>query len=375
MKIRLTLLALFYTVFVFGQNNDKIFDSYKTISDSDSQKIWFAFENQNFLHNNEYFNNLYEGITFIGYNFNPKFIYQPTRNLRLEAGWFFLKYAGRDEFSRSVPWFRCQYQISKKISFILGNIHGTLQHKLAEPLYSFDRHFYGNPETGLQFLINTKYFESDIWLNWEKFILPGDNFKEEFTMAGTGRFKFYNTEDKFQFSIPLQGLAAHKGGQTESSTAPLQTYFNSVIGLKADFHVFSNFENFIGTEDYFLGYSDASAEKVNFYSQGYGYLSNVYGKFGKFNISLGYWYGEHFIAPRGEPLFQSVSQKYTIWWEPKKQLILNKFQFNHTISKGIDIAVRFQSYYDLLQENMDFSYSIFLIVNQQFFLKKLSFNH
>ena len=96
MNLLFTSLLLLTSFVTFGQINNQVFDSYKPVIESDSNKIWITFENQNFLHNNEYFNNLYDGITYIGTNYTPALQYQPATNLRLQAGWYFLKYSGRD---------------------------------------------------------------------------------------------------------------------------------------------------------------------------------------------------------------------------------------------------------------------------------------
>lgn len=370
MRLLIFIFVFLFSLSVQGQTDNTIFDSYKPIENNDSNKLFLNFENQNFLHNNEYFNNLYDGITYLGASLAPTLTYQSATNLRLQAGWYFIKYSGRDVFTRSVPWLLCQYRIFKNLDLLLGNIHGTVQHKLIEPLYSFDRHYSGQPETGIQILGKFNHFEGDLWLNWEKFILPGDPYKEEFTMAGTGKIIFLKPENKFRFNIPIQWLAAHKGGQMETDPEPMQTYFNTVIGMEAEHHPFNNKNNSIEINSFFASYYDASPVHVKYYSEGYGILSSLYAKIGKFDITAGYWYGEHFIAPRGEPLFQSVSQKYVIWWEPEKQIVLNKFQYRHSIKKGIDLAIRFESYYDILQKNMDFSYSLFLVVKQDFFLGK-----
>jgi hypothetical protein len=84
-------LFIFISVFLFsfsvwGQIDNTIFDSYKPIENNDSNKLMLSFENQNFLHNNEYFNNLYDGITYLGASLAPTLLYQPTTNLRLQTG-------------------------------------------------------------------------------------------------------------------------------------------------------------------------------------------------------------------------------------------------------------------------------------------------
>lgn len=372
MKVFTTIILSFIVTTVYGQFDNTIFNNYKQIDKNDSLKLWFSLDNQNFFHNNEYFNNLYDGYTYLGYTFTPKLAFQPSPKIKLQAGWFFIKYSGRDKFWHSVPWLNCQYKFSKNIDLFLGNIHGTIEHKLIEPLYSFDKHITNNPEEGIQFLGDFKHFEGDLWLNWEKFIVPQDTFQEEFTFAATTKIKLYNPESKFRFSIPLQGMVTHKGGQGGSNSSYLQTYFNTASGFEIEYQPSLNSKYSFGTKNYFLTYNDASDSAFQYYSKGYGVYCSLFATFGKFNFMTGYWYSEHFIAPHGEFLFQSVSNKYTIWWEPNKQLITAKLQFNHKINDGIKLAVRAETYYDLIRYNFDFSYSLFLIINQDFFLKKIN---
>jgi hypothetical protein len=371
MKYLLIFVPFIISSFCFGQFDNTIFNTYKPINPEDSSKLMIGFDNQNFLYNNEYFNNLNYGFTYIGFSFKPYLSYQAAPNLKLQAGWYFLKFSGRDEFSRSVPWFRCQYKFSKNIDLILGNIHGTVEHKLIEPLYSFARHFTNNPEQGIQFIGNFKHFEGDLWLNWEKFILQGDPFQEEFTLASTTKIKFYKPENKLQFSIPIQGMATHKGGQGNNNPDKLQTYFNTASGLELNYFPNTNQKKHFGTSNYFVSYYDASSTHIQYYSQGWGAFSNLNASFGKFDFMLTYWYSKHFIAPRGEVLLQSVSRKYGYWWEPEKQLCTAKIQFKQPVYRGINIAVRGETYYDLLRYNLDFSYSLFLVINGEFFLKKV----
>lgn len=374
MKIITTVILIFTFSIAFGQFDNSIFSNYKPINENDSLKLWVSFDNQNFIHNNEYFNNLYDGYTYLGYLFSPKLIFQPSPKIKLQAGWFFIKYSGRDEFWRSVPWFSCQYKFSKNVDLLLGNIHGTVEHNLIEPLYSFDKHFTNNPEQGVQFLGNFKHFEGDLWLNWENFIVPGDTFQEQFTLATTSKIKFYKPENKLRFSIPLQGMATHKGGQGGTNSSFLQTYFNTASGFELEYLPSLNSKKRFGTKNYFVTYNDASDSSFQYYSKGYGIYCNLFAKVGNFDFMAGYWYSEHFIATRGEFLFQSVSNKYTIWWEPNKQLITSKLQFSHNINNGIKLAIRAETYYDVIRYNFDFSYSFYLTINEDFFLKKISRN-
>ena len=46
----------------------------------------FRIENSNFFKNNEYFNDIIQGQTLIGWFLSPKFTYYPVKNAKIEAG-------------------------------------------------------------------------------------------------------------------------------------------------------------------------------------------------------------------------------------------------------------------------------------------------
>lgn len=368
-KIVLFLLLTGLNGVAVSQADNGLYNTFKPLSDSDSGKLWLCFENENFIRNNEYFNNLTDGITIIGATMMPNLKYQFSPSVSFQAGVFLTKFSGKDEIYRHDLWLRCNYQINKNINLVIGNLYGSLQHNLAEPLYSTDRHYLKPPETGIQFLVKSRYFENDYWLNWEKFILPGSPFKEEFVMGTSGKIRFADKE-KISLNMPFQGLATHKGGQNETNTEPLQTLFNTASGIDVTYK-YGKENRSLNLTGYFMTYNDASGKSVMLFPQGYGFLGSLSATCGKFFISGGYWYGYRFISRTGEPLFQSVSQKYSSYSEPEKRLILNKIQFHHKIKKGIDFAVRFEYYYDVLQNNNDFSYSMLLMIREDFFLKKI----
>lgn len=373
MKILLTVLIFVTSLSLYAQFNNSLFNNFENISENDSLKLNFDISNQNFLHNNEYFNNLYDGYTYLGYSLLPNLTFQPVKNLKIRAGWYLMKYSGKTDFWKSVPYYNCQYKFAKNINLILGNIYGLTEHNVIEPLYSFDNQFTKAPEQGIQILSNFNHFESDIWLNWENFIVPKDTAQEQFTLASTIIIKTCNKNNKLQINIPLQGLAYHKGGQGNYTTTNyLQTYFNSAIGIEAEYRLSANSEKIIGTKNYFATYTDVSDTIMHYYSKGYGFYCTLFSKFKNFDFMIGYWHSKHFIAPKGDFLFQSVSSKYTIWWEPNKQIVTTKLQYSYNISQNVKIALRGESYFDIIRKNFDYSYSLFLIVNQSFFIKKFS---
>ena len=61
----------------------------------DSNALYFNFSNANFLWNNEFFSDIIEGYTLIGYHVTPQLQYHFSPNFKIDAGAHFLKYRKR----------------------------------------------------------------------------------------------------------------------------------------------------------------------------------------------------------------------------------------------------------------------------------------
>lgn len=237
----------------------------------------------------------------------------------------------------------------------MGNIYGHEQHKLIEPIYSLDNFYLQKPESGLQFLLDSKSFISDLWLNWQKFILPGESFKEEFVIGNSSCVQIYKTNNGSGIKIPVNFVAKHKGGQGTISLTPLQTYFNWSLGT--DWSI-KTYNILMGIQSHYVQFNDASDKKILRYTDGYGIYSNTYVQSKSWQIIAGYWFGEYYISPLGEPLYQSLSKKYVAYQEPKKNLILLKVQYAYKSIKQCPLYIQFACYYDYQRDYFDFSYGL-----------------
>jgi len=372
-KIFINLIFILFCNLSFAQNDNSIFYTNKEILPSDSNKLILKVTNVNFIKNNEYFNEIVDGYTYIGYFIQPRLEYHPSYNTKIEGGIHILKFSGKDELTQILPLFTFSYKPVKNVTLLFGSIYGTVNHQLIEPIYQFDRYYDKNIENGIQLLFNNRYIQSDIWLNWEKFILKNDPFKEEFNVGGSVDLFLTNPLGKNRLYLPLQAIVAHKGGQIKDDDAPLQTIANTATGIAFE-HVFNqSFLYSIGTENYYCTYNDLSHVNQYKYEQGWGESSNLYINSKYFYLMLGYWYGEYFIAPKGEPLFSSNSLKYNYYYDEYRNLVTGKFQIKKNITKGIELALRFESYYEYAKNDFDFSYSMNLIFNRDFFLKNITY--
>jgi len=338
-------------------------------SDSCKRKLLFVFNNNNFLKNNEYFNPIDEGITYLGAVYNPYLSLVNSNKITINAGWYGILYSGRNKISVSVPYYNVTWKFYDGYFLKIGNINGFHFHRLPEPLYSNDHIYSKMPESGIQIAAERKHHSTDIWLNWENFILPGDNTNELFVMGGRSFIYLKGIDSEKNIALTLNGMAAHKGGQVGSG-GNIVSLLNSAIGLMYFINPHSGNIDSAGVRNDFYGYNDVSPLKQQLYSKGWGNYSTAFIKTNHFFFEGGFWYGRHFIASRGEWLFQSVSNLYTVYWEPSNRIITGKAAWYYEADKNINAGIGGGLYYDINSKNTDFYYQFHLIINLSFLIKE-----
>ena len=364
------VFLLFLSLSATAQYNNSIYFANTEINPLDSQKLFLKISNANFINNNEFYGNFVDGYTLIGFHLTPELVYFPTKRVKLKAGAHLLKYYGLESFSSVIPVFSFQFTLTPSLSMIFGSLYGTVNHKLIEPLYEFERFFVKNHEGGIQFLLKTGFLESDTWLNWERFIIEGDPFQEEFTLGTSNIAKLIQDGAKIELSIPFQMIASHKGGQISSIDGNIETIVNTAAGILVRKKFSDRGFKYIELSNYFLSYHDLSHTKTLPYSQGLGVYSNLITEWRSLTIGAGYWYADRYITKRGRPVFHTVSVKVPLYFEETRQLITSKIMLNKRVGKEVGIGLRFETYYDLLNKKLNYTYGFHIIYNQRFFLKK-----
>lgn len=346
------------------------FISNPTIHEPDSGKFYLEFENTNFFKNDEYFGNLSSGLTYIGTFVRPKLVYQPYKNIKLSAGVHLLKYSGLESFSQAFPVFSIQYTPHKDFNFIMGSIYGAAQHDIIEPLFSFENHLIQNVENGVQLLVKKKRLSADIWLNWEKFILKTSNSQESILGGVHFDYILFGEAQKSNLKVDFQSIIAHKGGQFHKAGENLQTLMNTASGLKYIKRTVSKQIQSIGANVHFVHFSDPSPIALYPYIMGYAVATEGFINSKFVSLKIGYWSGEYLVSARGNPLYMSVSEKNPNFVLPKTELITAKIAFKKQLYKDISFEARFEPYYDLQQSQIEYSYSIYMIFNRNFFFRK-----
>lgn len=361
-KLFLSLLLL-TSLHMTAQMNYPIFKYGDKIQASDSQRLSFHLYNLNYFHNTEWFTNIPLSGTLFGYQLIPKLRYQPSPRLSITAGLYVQKEFGRNEYTTVAPTFTVKYQ-ARKSAFIFGTLEGGINHGFIEPIYDYKWLINERLENGFQILTKTKYYEHDLYINWRKAIHFGDKFKEEFDVGYVADFNVMKKEF-LNIQVPLQFIYSHKGGQIDSSDAPVQSLFNWTTGLKLDIPINHSLLKKIELDNYYVNYKDISGAKRQPYDRGVGYLSRLAFDLSPFVLDLRYWFGNQYIGPRGMALFQSVSEKYPGLTEDKREILIVSLIFDKEIYKNIFFDLRFIPYTDFREKmtsgtGWEYSYEMYL---------------
>jgi len=365
----LILIISISTCNIIAQSFDNHLLTDNKVYSSDTNKLFLEISNINYLKNNEYFGKVIEGYTLFGFNIAPKLTYSPNSKVKLSAGANLLSYYSREDETKVSILLSFQYKLLPKLDFILGNIYGTVNHKLIDPLFDYERYLYDNIENGIQFLWNGDRFTADLWLDWQQQIFYDDPFQEKFNVGLSSNYILVKN-DNDQLSIPFQNLIRHEGGQINSNrSAPLKTIYNSAVGLSYLKTTHSKYIHNIRLSSYWVNYQDLSITKQQMFIDGEGSYSTLELFNNSIDFLLGYWYGKQFVAPSGNPLFESYSRTNIFIEEPKRSIIMGKVSYHKDIVAGLNLGFRFDSFYDMDDSNLEYFWSILIVFNDKFLLR------
>lgn len=355
-RIYLFLIILIFPLWAYGQFFKDLAVADTTSAMPENQKYGLRFNSYAFFKNNEYFHPLVEGYTLPGFLLQPRLFYEAGDKFSLEAGVHMSQFSGKEGLNDISPLFSVTYNATRKFSIILGSIKGTTYHQLIEPLFQWER-MYTNPlEYGVQFLYSSTGIKLDTWIDWEKYIELNDPFQEELSFGTTSKARLLNSGN-IELWIPLQATVKHKGGQVTTVDLPLQTIANWATGVNLSISTSSLVKKLL-FDIYYVGYSDFSPQKLQRFKNGYGLYPVVSANIHLFQASLGYWYGHHFIASKGEPLFQSVSPSDPHIFSADRQVVTFKASFYKKIFENVSFGAYAESYYDTKLSQMDYAYGI-----------------
>jgi hypothetical protein len=367
------IFAAMLTIAGYCAQSQSLYESYSPPPNCDTStegRFSVKLFNNNFIKNNEYFGPYTEGITYIGSIIQPEVSWALSSKFRLSAGWYYRYYYGQDGFERSLPVIRAQYAFGHGAQLIFGQIDGQLRHGFIEPIYSTDNYFIKNPEYGIQLLFDRERFHTDVYLDWEKFLLPGEAHQEEIVGGMLASYRLNKQADNHEFSAHFQSIIHHFGGQVDNSESPLESRANAATGLKYSFLPRLKILDRLTFATFYIQALELSQTNTIPFESGFGLHNTVTFENKWAKLSTGWFHGEYFFAPMGDFLFQSVSQLNEWYAGDKRDLVTSKLLIGHQVMKGVNFGFRLESYYDVHRKSNDFSYGLNISVKADVFKKR-----
>ncbi len=337
----------------------------KPFTAADTSSLFFSIDNANFLKNNEYYNDYVAGYTRVGFFLEPSLTYILSERTSLSAGAHLLKFSGQDGFHRVRPVFTLKHRFSEGLQLIMGSLRTCGHHHLIDPIYHFENYLDPHVENGLQLLLDRPGVRSDLWINWKKFILPGDDFREQFEAGFSGEVALFGKG--FSGSIPFQFLVEHQGGQIDQSDKPISTLLNGAGGVSLKYRTGLRWLRSITFRNLMVVFRDLSPRKLQPYSAGEALYSSLMFSRKNLNLQLSYWRAQDFMSFTGNPIFQSYSVKQARRLSRNRELITGRLNYTRRYHQ-LRFTVNLDSFWDPVNNSMDFGFGIYLLVNTDIFL-------
>lgn len=371
------LLVTLFFVFVHlanaQLNNSYLYNRIRP-ADSLTNELHLNFYNFNYVRNYEYSNNFHDGYTLYGTQLAPQLVYYAHPNLAITAGAYLRKDFGNEKgLYDTKPLFNLKYS-KNDLTLVFGSLEGNVQHQYIEPLYDFERKITTPIEYGTQLLIDKEKFNLDAWIAWQKMIYRGDAAKEEIVGGFTTDVALIKNKD-WKLTIPAQMLVYHQGGQIDVlKDIPISTLFNGATGFTLSKNIGYNVKQ-LYTNNYVAACKDFSPTKRRAYQGGFGLWLNagIDTRWG--NLAASYWKGNKFIAIKGMPLYQSVSENmYQYGYkENERKLLMLRYQYLQQLLPNLYLDVRFEPHFDLnrTDKQLQFNHSFFITYKESFRLLKV----
>lgn len=358
-------------------------------------------DNISFFKDNEYAGTVMKGYTLPGLWLQPKVVFYPLKNIKLELGAHALIYSGAYKFpnyayhdiatwkgnqyqrgSHILPYFRAQLALSH-VNLILGNIYGGANHGLIAPLYNQELNLTADPETGFQLLYDARHLHLDAWVNWHSFIFEEDTHQEAFTVGLSNMIKFNSPDARIHYYMPVQMTIQHRGGELDTIyTNSVQTLMNASVGAGVTWNINRKILKRVNVEIDALGYYQQAGSLWPF-DKGVGLYASAAIDLKQIRVQGGYFIGNDFISLFGIPYFGAVSTKEKGAYYDDPQTYFLSVEYSRSFSRHFAFGAKADLYYSMPGtmtmpggemvnpgKTTSFSAGVFLRVNPSFLIKK-----
>lgn len=368
---------------------ESVFYTPETDSSFHLNRFGLKLYNLNFFKNNEYFNHISDGLTLLGTQVQPEFIYNITERAQLRAGLFLMKHFGENKIASIIPTFSFHYKTDVH-HFTMGNLYAKGNHRLIEPMMASEKILRDDViETGLEYKYHSEVADIDLWLNWENYIRKYDPEQEMLTLGISSRVELLEN-----LYLPIQFLFRHRGGQinlkfrTPNNPQGVVSILNLATGLQYSFLHTENEEIILSY--YFLTHKAESKPPQFPFKYGNAHYVTLEYKIASFKFLLAYYKADKFVTARGNEMFQTYSlrsdvnyfngvpdNRYKNYTEPDRTLLFSKVYYEWKLTSVLKIGFQVAGYFQLnkgynkimqvdKQYQFDYSYGVYVVVNDFF---------
>lgn len=315
-------------------------------------------ENLNYFRNVEYKTVVDEGRTLLGVQFVPELVYQIGPRTTWSAGLFIQRDFGGEPFEKAEPTFQLKHGFGNS-TFLFGRLEGNMDHGLIEPIIDPERVIFDRTENGFQYLLNHRFVNMDVWLDWQTAIYQNSPFREEFDAGVSTRIKLIE-KDSIKLHFPATVLATHKGGEIDTSHQQAVSQFAFSYGTELTLVPKSSVLKSIRFGLVFNNYEDVSNRAITF-RDGLGQLAYLDLKWSHFGTQFSYWDSHQFEASSGDVLYHTTSRqnplRYTLDY---RKLWMFRLYFEKQMSDDLNFLFRSNLIRDVHEETVDFIAEFYL---------------
>ena len=333
-----------------------------TLDAAAAGSLSFALDNLSFFKDNEYEGEQSKGYSLPGLWVQPKLVYQPLADVRLEAGFHAMIFDGANKYpcyayhdigrwkgnqyqsgAHLLPFFRAQAQL-KNVTFVLGDIYGGANHRVMEPLMNPEINLTQDPEMGFQLLVNSPRYQLDAWLNWQSYIFEEDTHQEAFTVGIHQNLLLNDAAKVWHWYLPIDILVQHRGGEQDITDMGVQTITNGGVGIGLQWRTDARLIRSLNAEVAALGCWQ-QAGKMWPFNTGLAASAMLSAQLpNDFRIFGGLFYAEDFVSLYGAPFYTTLSHKhkgarFTRLLTPHVGL-----EWSHTFSKDYILGAKVDAY-------------------------------
>lgn len=351
------LFGLFLSTFGYSQVDNSFFTRIDTNAFTAGSRFQFQIDQLSFARNTEYRSRITRGKTLLGYQLESNLRYRINDKAYLKGGLWLKRDFGGEGFHQILPLFALHVK-RKNTEFIFGNLLGTTDHQLIEPILDPERTIMDRVESGLQVRHNSKRFNADAWVDWQKMIYENSPFQEQFVAGYNASLDLIHKKG-FRATAFSQATVFHRGGEIDATISQNVSKYNFDYGAKFNILPKSGFLKSLELRADFIYYEDQSTI-VDSYIDGLAQLVSLKADFDKLRFMLQYWDSHQFQSAEGDRIYHSVSRINPLLYTTNyRKMMILRGAYETNLAEQLNFMFRAQLIHDMRESTQDVVLELF----------------